>query len=654
MSTHLSNLLLGLGGGAVIAALALGLVVTHRAGNVVNFGHGAIGTYLAFAYYELRATGDIVHPLLVPFVPSRFHLLPRPTVASALVIVMILAALVGALCYLLIFRPLRTAPPLARVVASLGLMTYLIGVMGLRFSGQSAALLSVDGPLPTDVVELAGVRNIADRYWLALIVVVGAVLIWAISRFTNFGLATRASAENETGAVLLGISADRIGLLNWMLAAVLAGLAMILAAPITKLDPATTSLLIVPALGAALLGRFTSIGVTVATGLGIGMVQSELLHAQSEWEWLPNIGLQQGVPFALVLVALILRSDRTPGRGELATTSGLPPAPDPGRTLTVTTVVVVVAAVALFALDSDWRLGIILSAIATIMTLSVIVLTGLVGQISLATFALAGTAAFAMVRANEDLGLGFPWSPLAGVLAAVMVGTFAGLPAIRIRGLTLAIATLAAATAIEELVFGWKWFTGGLGGTAVEPARVPGVDFDIFALGPGFPRQTFGLLTLAVMLGCMAMVVNLRRSATGRQWLAVRANERAAEAIGISAPRVKLSANAIAALLAGIGGTLIAYQSQSVSKDSFGALDSLVVVAIGYLAGIAAPVAALVAGALTEGGLLTVVMNRLNDDASSYQFAVNGLVLIVAAVRFPSGIVGTTSRLARPRQGVHS
>ena len=527
MASLLSNLLLGLGIGAVIAALGLGVVVTHQASNVVNFAHAAVGTYLGLVYYEFRATGDVVQPLLIPAVPSRFHLLDRPTEVTALVTVFMLAALVGALCYYLIFRPLRHAPPLARIVASLGLMVYLIGVMGLRFPPEGAAGLVFDGPLPRDVVELAGIRSFADRYLLALIVIVAAVGLAGISRFTNFGLATRASAQNESGAALQGISADRVGALNWVLASVLAGAAIILAAPITPISPSTTPLLIVPALGAALLGRFTSIVVTVAAGLGIGMVQSEILALQSDWDWLPNVGLHNGVPFLLVLVALLVGTDRTIGRGEVLA-SKLPPAPEPRVTLLVSGIVLGAAAVGITALDSQWRLAITLSAIAAIMTLSVIVLTGFVGQISLATFALAGTAAFAMVRASDDLLLPFPLAPAVGVLVAVGVGTLAGLPAIRVRGLTLAIASLAAAVAVEELVFEWRWFTGGLGGTAVEPASLGPLDFDIQAAGAAYPREAFGYLTLLALACCLVVVVNLRRSRTGWQWLAVRANERAA------------------------------------------------------------------------------------------------------------------------------
>ena len=651
MTTLFSNLLLGLGVGGVIAALAIGVVVTHRASNVINFAHAAVGTYLALVYYEFRATGDIVQPFLVPFVPSRFHLLDRPVVASALAVTLVLAAIVGLATYWLIFRPLRLAPPLARVVASLGLMTYLIGVMQVRFPTSGAVRNVLEGPLPNHLVTFGSVSVNADRYLLAGGVIAAAIVITLIGKFTNFGLATRANAENETGALLLGISADRVSALNWMLATVLAGAAMILAAPIlNSLDPPVQSLLVVPALGAALLGRFQSIGIAAAVGLGIGMLMSEISAAQAEWDALKGIGLQQGLPFVIVLIALVLRSDRTVGRGDLHT-SRLPPAPPPAVTLLVTAVFALAGVVGLLTLDSEWRLAIIFSAIASIMALSVIVLTGFVGQISLATFALAGTAGFTMVKVGESWGIGFPWAPLVGTVAAVALGTLAGLPAIRIRGLTLAIASLAAAVAIEELVFKWGWLTGGIGGAQVDPPRFLGIDLQISATGAQFPRREFGFLVLAALLVAMYLVVNLRRSPTGRQWLAVRANERAAEAIGISAPRVKLAANAVAAFLAGIGGTLTAYQNGFVSASSFASLKSLVLVAMTYLSGIAAPVAALVAGALTEKGLLTVGMDQLNDEASQYQFAVSGLFLIIAAIRFPSGIVGTSTRLARRAQG---
>lgn len=641
MTDHFTYLLLGIGGGSVIAALAIGVVITHRASNVINLGHAAIGMYVAFAYYELRRSGELVLPILG--LPGRVRLVDQPTVATALIISLVVAAAVGAAVFLLIFRPLRSAPPLARVVASLGLMVYLIGVVDLRFEGPSATSLRLVGPLSPRLVDVLGLRVPADRYLMALGTLGVIAILWAVDRWTRFGLATRAAAENERGAVLLGLSPTTIGLVNWILAAVLAGLALIAAAPLAGLDPGGTSLLIVPALGAALVGAFRSIVVAGLAGLAIGMAQSEILNLQASSEWLPDVGLQQGIPFLIVVVALVLLGRRLPDRATVVSTR-LPLAPEPRRTMAVTAVVVGLGVVGLLVLDSSYRSGIIVSAIATIVALSVIVLTGLVGQISLATFALAGTAGFSMVRVGASLGWGFPLAPMVGIAVAVGVGLLAGLPAVRVRGLTLAVTTLAASIAIEQLLFRWSWFTGADEGARVSEPSLFGINLGISAPGDAYPRVAFGILTLVAMLGAMAMVVNLRQGATGRRWLAVRANERAAEAAGIPVAQVKLGATAVAAALAGLAGVLLAYEQQVVSGSSYGALASLVAVAIAYLAGIAIPAAALVAGVLASGGLLTVVLDAINDGSSKYQFAVNGLLLMVVAVRFPAGLVGAARK----------
>lgn len=638
MSEHLTYLVLGLGGGAVIAALAIGVVITHRASNVINFGHAAVGMYAAFAYYELRRSGELVLPVIG--LPDRIALVSRPTEVTALLLSVGVAAIIGALVFLVVFRPLRTAPELARVVASLGLMVWLIGVVGLKFDGPSATSLQLDGPLPTDLVELAGIRVPADRLWLAGIVVAAAALLWGLDRVTRLGLATRAAAENERGAVLIGLSPTTIGLVNWVVAAVLAALAVILAAPMAGLDPGTTSLLVVPALGAALLGGFRSIPIAVAASLGIGMLQSEIMNLQAQTDWLPNVGLQQAVPFLFVVAALMLRGDKLPGRGTLVT-GHLAPATDPRGTMPVTIAIAVAGIVALQVVDSSARSAIIVSSIAAITALSVVVLTGLVGQISLATYALAGTAGFAMVRAADSLGIGFPFAPLIGIAAATLVGVLAGLPAVRVRGLTLAVATIAASVAVEELLFRWTWFTGGDGGARPASPEIFGIDLGISAVGPAYPRAAFGVFTLVVMVAAMAVVVNLRKGATGRRWLAVRANERAAAAAGIPVAQVKVTAAAVAAALAGTAGVLLAYQRQVVSASSYQTLDSLVIVAIAFLAGIATPRAALLAGALSAGGLLTLAMETINPGSSKYQFAMNGLLLMFAAVRYPAGMVGT-------------
>jgi ABC-type branched-subunit amino acid transport system permease subunit len=155
---------------------------------------------------------------------------------------------------------------------------------------------------------------------------------------------------------------------------------------------------------------------------------------------------------------------------------------------------------------------------------------------------------------------------------------------------------------------------------------------------------------VAVVL-CVTLLaaINLRRGATGRRWLAVRSNERAAAGVGISVRRAKLESFMLAGFIAGIGGTLLAYRRELVTADSFGVLDSIVVLSITFLAGIASPLGAVIAGALGAGGLLTVGMETLRPGSSDTQFAINGILLVVAAIRFRDGILGTAAR-RRPRR----
>jgi branched-chain amino acid transport system permease protein len=641
MADHLTYLLLGLGGGAALAVLALGLVVTFQASGVVNFAHAALGTYSAFAYFRFRQSGRLVLPV---FGLPDIDIGGVPTVLTALVIVCGVAALMGVFLALVVYRPLRDASPLARLVASLGVMLYLISVTSLRFGGQGATSLVIDPVLPTNLVRFGDdVAIYADRLWLAGIALAAALGLTAVLRFTRFGLATRAVAENEKGATLLGVRTDLVAVGNWAAASVFAALAVILAAPITKLSPIETSLLVVPALAAALVSRFSGVLLTVVAALLIGMAQSELLHLQVTVDWLPDVGLQQGVPLVVIIVTLMLGAGALPARGGLG--SVRLPSPYLPRWAEATVIgIMTAAAVAMWVGGSELRTALIISSIGIVAALAIVVPTGYVGQINLAVTAFAGISAFTLVKLADGWGIAFPWAPLLASLVATATGVVIGLPALRVRGLTLAIATLAAAIAIEQLVFNWSWFTGGVEGSLVPPPSLFGIDLGIAALGDAYPRRAFGLMVVVVTTIALLMTVSLGRSATGKRWLAVRGNERAAAAAGISVTRVKLLAFACSAFLAGLAGALTAYQRQTLSVRSFDSFGAIVALSIVYLTGIATPLGAIAAGALASGGVLTLLAGA---NASKYQFAVNGVLLVVAAIMLPDGLVGRLTR--RPR-----
>ena len=354
----------------MLAALALGLVLTYRASGVVNFAHAAVGTYLAFAFFELRQHGDLVLPVLG--LPARLHLVDRPTVATAWMTCMLLAALVGLAIHLLVFRPLRTAPPLARIIASLGLLLYFQEMTRLRFGGGGgAAIFEIGDLLPSGAVRVAGVAVPTNRFVLAGLAVAVALILGTVFRWTRFGLATRAATENERGAVLAGLSPDRLAAVNWIVATMLSGAAVILIASVTKqLDVTTTSLLVVPALAAALLGGMTSFTITTAAGLGIGMAQAALLHfatvSSSIPSWLPRAGIPAALPFLAILVAITLRGRALPTRGALEEPFH-PSAPAPRHPVRWTLAGAAVAITLLLTTDGSWRLALILSMVAAII-----------------------------------------------------------------------------------------------------------------------------------------------------------------------------------------------------------------------------------------------------------------------------------------------
>jgi ABC-type branched-subunit amino acid transport system permease subunit len=630
----------------VVAALAIGLVLTFRASNVLNFAHAAMGMYVAYAYFGLRnfevdrgeRGGDLVLPILGA--PEKVHVIDRPTVFTALVVAVVLGALVGALVYGLVFRPLRNAPPLARVVASLGVFLYLQSVMQLRagVTGRGAATLRLESLLPTGAVDVGAAAVPTASFVLTALAIGATVALTLLFRFTRFGLASRAVAENERGALLMGLAPDRLGFANWMIATVLAGLAVILFAGVSgRLDPTETSLLIVPALAAALLGGLDSFAVTTAAALLMSMAQNALgtFQARAEWlpEWLPNGGLREALPVLLIILAITLRGARLPTRETLGE-GRLPISPVPRRPLLTTALLGALALAGLLTLDEQWRLAIVVSLIAAIVALSSVVLTGYVGQISLAQYAFAGLSAFVTAKLAVE-GVGFPWAPLVAIALTTVAGVLVGLPALRVRGMTLAVATVGAAVAIEALMFNSPSLNGI---TDVPPARLFGWDLAFLAAGTENFRAAFGVLALVVLAACGLAVANLRRSATGLRWLAVRSNERAAAATGIDVSATKLGAFAVSAALAGIGGALLAYELPALSPQQFLVVGALAVLALCYMGGIASISGALVAGALASGGILTQLQGGATGETSSYQFAVSGVVLIVVVVLYPDGV----------------
>jgi ABC-type branched-subunit amino acid transport system ATPase component/branched-subunit amino acid ABC-type transport system permease component len=633
---HVGYLLLGIGNGAVFAALALALVITYRASGVINFATGAQALYVAYTYAGLRR-GELLVP--IPGLPKRVDVGSELGFVPALVLALAIGAALGALLYVLVFRPLRDAPPLAKAVASLGVLVVLQGLLAIR---QGTLTVSVAAIFPTDRWEWGSVLVLADRVWLAVTVVGLAVLLAAAFRYTRFGLLTRATAESPTGAYVSGVSPDRVALVNWMLSGVIAGLAGILIAPISPLTPVTYTLYVVPALAAAVVGRFQHLVPIVLAGIAIGMLQSEAVALAPRHSWLPQTGSFELVPLLVILLALLVVGAGLPGRGGLVR-QRLGHAPRPRSLVLPTVVGTAVGLVALVATDGTWRAAVIASFIAAIIGLSLVVVTGYAGQVSLAQLALAGTAAFTLSFLTESWGVPFPLAPLLAAVFATAIGVVIGLPALRLRGLTLGVVTLALAYAIEAV-----WFRNTdivpTGGVEIDPPELFGWDLGIGA-GEAFPRIEFGLLCLVALIAVALGVAALRRSALGSAMLAVRANERSAAGVGVNVVRVKVMAFALASFIAGLGGALLAYRRGVVTFDSFTAIGGLALLSTAYLAGITSVWGGINAGIIASSGIVFIALDRWVDLGEWFQ-VITGVLLVATIIAHPEGIASGGHELA--------
>jgi sulfate-transporting ATPase len=350
-------------------------------------------------------------------------------------------------------------------------------------------------------------------------------------------------------------------------------------------------------------------------------------------------GAMQAVPFLIILVVLVVR-----GKGVPARSAGRQVLPELGtgriNWLWVVPSTVVAALLLTHVFPEDLTISFGITLAWAIVLLSVVTLLGYTGQLSLAQFALGGIAALVAGRLVVDRGFSFLLASLVALVAALVVGVLFALPALRTRGIDLAIVTLGLGATVSALVFTNGALTGGFDGTPVGPQKLFGIDLDTIF----YPRRwTVFILVLFVL--CALLVANVRRGSTGRRMIAVRTNERAASALGISVLRVKLYAFGFAAVIAGIGGILLAFRNPTVLYSEFEPLQSVFAVGYGFIGGVGFLVGAPVGGTLVSGGFGTWLINAIFPGASpAWLMTVSGLTVVLLALVHPDGLVGAQVR----------
>jgi sulfate-transporting ATPase len=596
--------LLGLGLGSLYSLASQGLMVIYRGSGVLNFAHGAIGMVGAYVQWEVKE--EYGQSVVVAWAAG-----------------LLVCALIGALTHLLIMRQLRRASPLARIVATLGVLIVLQAGAILRYGSK---ITFVTSELPVTVLEPFGIIISVDRFILIGIAAALTVVLWLLYRYTSFGIATTAVAENQRAASAVGLSPDWIATANWALGSALAGVAAILIAPIVQLQVANMTNLVLAALATALVASFRSFPVAFAAGMLIGIGQTELTR------YVHTPGVANSLPFAVIILWMLLRGQALPLRDYFLQRL---PAVGSGRAHPIAILVVgVITAFVVAIVPTQWQDAFVTTFAMGLVLLSVVVITGYAGQLSLGQFALAGFGAWVAGRLVDTQGWPFLLAALAGIVAAIPLGALFAIPAVRARGINLAIVTLGMGSALELMVFNNGDLVGGFNGTRIGTPTLFGWDINAIA-HPG----RYAVMCMVVLALVSLMVASMRRGRSGRRLLAVRTNERAAAALGISVPGAKIYAFAVSAGIAAVGGVLLAFRKDVILYNSeYTNFTSILVVAWSFIGGIGFLLGPVFGSTLAPGSLGGQLTNTVLDSVTQYIQLIGGVLVVLLVLQNQDGI----------------
>jgi branched-chain amino acid transport system permease protein len=643
-------ILAGLVLGSVYAISALGLVLTYASSRVVNFAHGATAYAVAIFYHWLNHEQGWSIP------------------ASALVSLLVFSPLLGLGLWALLFRWLTHAPAEIRFLATVGLWVALPAAVRIVFPFSQAEVYQPQGlaRLPAEIFHLS-VFDLSINANQLVILVGGAAIVVGLTvilRLTPMGLATRATVDSPRSAEVSGINTRVVTAGSWALGTTMAGFAGILLAPLLGLNDLEFTLLLVASIAAAVVGRLTSLPLTFAGAMVIGLIQGVSV------DFLPSTGVlargfKPSVPFIVMLACLLLYQGLRRERFEVDLRSGSfrPEAPAAPRARGWRAALGPLAVVlALFSVPiwlNDFWIGVVTQGVALgILFLTFTIVTGEGGMLSLCQATLAGVGGFTAValathstifgvHVPDWFGSGAGWplglAILAGAILAVPVGLLVASLSLRLGGVYLALATLAFSLLVEQLVFARSEFDNFGAGIEVTRPIFLGIDFN--------DRTNFFLLLAVIFCVVAVLVVNLRRATTGLVLASMRSSEQGAATIGVSIVRSRLLAFAVSSFVAGLGGALYAVTIERAQPTSFNVLVGIVWLAIVVTWGVRSVLGALIAGivfAVVPQKLIFIVVIALVLTAGALvaRLVMSGRIrtpagAVMAAVVAAVGIVGT-------------
>jgi ABC-type branched-subunit amino acid transport system ATPase component/branched-subunit amino acid ABC-type transport system permease component len=626
--TPLPVVVLGLIQGASYGMLAAGLVLIYRSNRIINFAHGEVGAFGA-SFFAIEVT--------------RWHFPYWVALFPALVV----SGLIGVLLDNAVVRPLRNAPVVMSVVATLiagstlGLFSQVIN----SHSINGAAAVPEPSGLPSFGI---GALLVTPSYVAILIVApiaVGAVGLFL--KFSRFGRGIRSAADNADAARMAGIPVNVMSSIAWAMAGGLAALTAILTEPAAGLssgDSFGPSLLLI-ALTGAVLARMRSLPGAMIGGLAIGVIEQLLAWNSS------NSGLSEMALFVLIVLALLIQRQPV-GRGEdKGSWSVIQPVrrlPAPVRALWSVkllergpwVVLIAVLAVMPMLVDNGTSIELSISLAVTIVALALGVVTGLGGQLSLGQFAISAFGAYASYEISRRTGNyieSFAYAAAAGAVLSVLLG----LPAVKARGLMFAVTTLAFGLVVQDYLLGESWLFGD--------GRIPGrpiIDGHAVTSGRGYYYVAFATLLVALVFAH-----NVRRGGLGRRLLAVRDNEDTARAFSISATWTKIQCYALAGGLTGIAGAMYGHSLAQLGSDGWPVTQSLGVVEIAVVGGLGT-LAGPIFGALVVQGPTYFTIGALGNALLTQGYLMTVLYLPAGIVQVPLALRNRIAARLAARAGI--
>jgi ABC-type branched-subunit amino acid transport system ATPase component/branched-subunit amino acid ABC-type transport system permease component len=601
----------GLPVGAMYGLAALGVVVVHRATRNIDLSLGAVATAAAFVYHRLSADASVPAPL------------------AALVALGVAAAigLVGAS----VGRMLGPGRPLAGAVASLALAGVVLAACAAIFGMHTEFVAPL---LPSVQLDVAGTVLSGHQLLVlgtaAIVVLAGGVLL----RCSVTGLAWNAVAADRVGARVVGLPVRRIETLSSVIAAVLAGGAGILLAPLLFLDPLQlTVFFLVKPFAAAVVARLHSLPGALVTGLGIGVLESLSVRVQG----VPGLG--EAIPLALMAVALVRRERGAREEATPALDRGPSRVPGRGRIWPAATLGLVLVLWAPH--QSAYQATITqLAGTTALLAATHVVMTGWTGQLSLAQPAFAGIGAIAAARLGTEAGWPLPATLLAGaVVAAAAAALVGGLTvALGASGIRFAAVTLALSSACAGTLFLWAPFAGRAQNRSLDSPSLGSVSL-------AGPRFTWVVITVAAL--AFWSLRALARSRWGAAMLATREHALAAVALGMPPAAVRWAAFTVTGTVAGLAGALSAHQLQSVSVEQYHPLTALPLLSAAAVGGLES-----LWGAAIGAAFLTLAPEALRESVSPTvaAFVAPAALLVTILIR-PGGVSSVAAtRNARRRR----